>query len=230
MNFDQYTCLSFDCYGTLIDWETGLLSAIHSVLDNYRVKIADRELLELYALIESQIEEEYRSYREVLGEVLQEIGKKFDFSPSSAEIDKFSESVKNWPAFADSTPALRALQSKYKLMVLSNIDDDLFEYSNKILDVQFDGVFTAQKIGAYKPSLLNFRYLIENAGTPKMQMLHVAQSLYHDILPAKQLGLSTVWVNRRNEKIGFGATPAAEVEPDLEVPDLRTLATMMGVL
>ncbi|MCK4465280.1 MAG: HAD-IA family hydrolase, partial [Bacteroidales bacterium] len=122
------------------------------------------------------------------------------------------------------------LQTKYRLIILSNIDDDLIEYSAKLLDVDFDEIFTAQQIGAYKPSLRNFQYLIKNAGVPQDQVLYVAQSLFHDIAPAKQLGFSTVWLNRRKDMEGFGATPPAETEPDLEVADMKKLAFLAGVI
>lgn len=231
MDFDRYKCLSFDCYGTLIDWETGLLSALRSILARHRVEVGDRELLESYAEAEAFVEATgFRPYRQVLTEVLLRLGATLEFTPSSDELERFSVSVKSWPVFDDSSEALRALQTKYKLIILSNIDDELFEYSARVLGIDFDAVFTAQQIGAYKPSEKNFRYLIENAGFPSDQILHVAQSLFHDIAPAKRLGLSTVWVNRRAGKEGSGATPPAAAEPDLEVPDLKTLASLVGVL
>jgi 2-haloacid dehalogenase len=136
----------------------------------------------------------------------------------------------HWPAFPDSSQALRALGTRYRLIILSNIDDDLFRFSQKILNVTFDHVFTAQQIGSYKPSRRNFEYLIRHAGAPPHAILHVAQSLFHDIAPAKEMGLSTVWVNRRQGRAGFGATPPAEAEPDCQVPDLRSLAVLTGTM
>jgi 2-haloacid dehalogenase len=138
--------------------------------------------------------------------------------------------VQAWPAFPDSSPALQALQEKYKLAIISNIDDDLFTFSARKLQVQFDWVITAQQARSYKPSLQNFHLAFERIGLPRTKMLHVAQSLFHDIVPAKALGLSTVWVNRRHNKAGFGATPPAQARPDLEVPDLQTLAEKMALL
>jgi 2-haloacid dehalogenase len=230
MDFDRYKCLSFDCYGTLIDWETGLLSSLRPVLNAHHVEAADQELLESYAAAEADIEAGgFLPYRQVLGEVLLRLCTSFGFSPSPVEVDRFSLSVRAWPPFDDSAVALRALQTKYKLIILSNIDDELFEYSANLLGIDFDRVFTAQQIGSYKPSDKNFQYLIENAGVPKDRILHVAQSLFHDIAPAKRLGLSTVWVNRREGQEGSGATPEAAAEPDLEVPDLKTLAWLAGV-
>jgi 2-haloacid dehalogenase len=120
------------------------------------------------------------------------------------------------------------LKKKYKLAILSNIDDALFAFSARRLGIQFDWIITAQQAKSYKPSLNNFHLGIERIGLPRSKILHVAQSLYHDIVPAKTLGLSTVWINRRHDKKGFGATPPAQVQPDLEVPDLQTLAEMIG--
>ena len=148
MDFDRYKCLSFDCYGTLIDWETGLLSALRSILDKHQVEVGDRELLESYAEAEAFVEAAgFRPNRQVLCEVLLRLGATLEFSPSSDELEEFSVSVKRWPAFDDSSEALRALQTKYKLIILSNIDDELFEHSARILGIDFDAVFTAQQIG-----------------------------------------------------------------------------------
>jgi 2-haloacid dehalogenase len=227
MNFDPFECLSFDCYGTLIDWETGISSALHPILEKYEAKATHDELLVLYGKTEAEVEKgRYRPYREVLKAVLNQIGEVFGFKPSPDELESFSMSVMNWPAFPDSAQALRALASKYRLIILSNIDDALFEHSQKLLGVEFDHVFTAQQIGSYKPSRRNFEYLIQHAGVPQHKILHVAQSLFHDIAPAKEIGFSTVWVNRRQGLAGSGATPPAEAKPDLTVPDLHTLAVL----
>lgn len=227
MDFNRYECLSFDCYGTLIDWESGLLQALRPVFRHYGIEAEDRQLLENYGQAEAAIQsQEYRAYREVLREVLVRLGGQFGFTPTVSEQHEFSDSVKDWPPFPDSTEALRRLQAKYRLIVLSNIDDDLFQASADRLQVRFDHVFTAQQIGAYKPSRKSFEYLLDHAGVARDKLLHVAQSLFHDIAPAKALGLATVWVNRRAGKEGFGATVPAEAEPDLEVPDLEMLAKM----
>ena len=136
----------------------------------------------------------------------------------------------DWPAFPDSAPALLALHNRYKLAIISNIDDDLFAMSAPRLGVQFDWIITAQQAQSYKPALHNFQMAMARIGVPPRHILHVAQSLYHDIAPARSLGLSTVWVNRRQAQPGWGATPPAQAQPDAEVPDLRTLAEQMGML
>ncbi len=229
--FSDYDVLTFDCYGTLIDWETGIWQALQPVLAGHGASLAQDETLELYGELEAAAEGgEYREYRVVLRQVLAGFGARLGFTPTEAELAAFSQSVQDWPAFPDSARALRALKTKYRLAIISNIDDDLFAFSAQRLQVPFDWVITARQARSYKPSLNNFRVAFERIGVPQSRILHVAQSLYHDIVPAKALGLATVWVNRRHDKAGFGATPAAEAQPDLEVPDLQTLAAQAGAL
>jgi len=231
MNFDHFECLSFDCYGTLIDWETGIWSALRPILERHAVKASRDDLLAFYAKAETEIEGGvYRLYREVLKGVLSKMGDQLGFEPSHGELESFSLSVMNWPAFPDLLQTLRALATPYRLIILSNIDDDLFAFSQKRLGVDFDHVFTAQQIGSYKPSRRNFEYLIQHAGVAQHKILHVAQSLFHDIAPAKDMGLSTVWVNRRQDLSGPGATPPAEASPEWTVPDLRSLAVLTAAM
>lgn len=231
LNFENFDVLTFDCYGTLIDWESGIWDALQPALTSHQIAIPRDKALELFAELESEAERgAYQEYKMVLRVVLQGFGTRLGFTPTPSELQRFSESVKHWPAFADSTRAWRALKKKYKLAIISNIDDDLFAFSAQRLGVQFDWVITAQQAQSYKPSLHNFRLALGIIGVPKQKILHVAQSLYHDIVPAKALGLSTVWINRRYQQGGFGATPPAQAQPDLEVPDLQTLARMMGLL
>ena len=231
LNFDQYKVLTFDCYGTLIDWESGIWAALGPILVQHKVDIPAEQALELYGQFETDIEHGlYRAYRLVLRAVLETFGAKLGFTPTETELNRFSQSVKDWPALADSPQALQALQQKYKLAIISNIDDDLFAFSAQRLGVQFDWIITAQQAQSYKPSLNNFHLAFERIGVPPQQILHVAQSLYHDIVPAKTLGLSTVWINRRHNKPGFGATPPAQAQPDLEAPTLRALAEKIGLL
>jgi 2-haloacid dehalogenase len=227
LDFEHYEYLTFDCYGTLIDWERGILTAIHPILAKHGVTIADDELLERYGDLESVAEHgQYHSYRETLGIVMDGFARHYGFTLAPGERESLAASVGNWPPFADTVEALRVLASRYKLVILSNIDDDLFAMSAKHLQAQFAEVITAQQVGSYKPNLGHFRVALERLGVPKERILHVAQSLFHDIVPAKEMGFTTVWVNRRHDRPGFGATPQASAQPDLEVPDLRTLAGM----
>jgi 2-haloacid dehalogenase len=230
IDFAHTEVLTFDCYGTLIDWETGILSALRPVLRVHSVDVSDAQVLEQFAQLESTLESgDYRPYREILKEVMIGLGRTFEFEPTPIELNSLATSVVEWPAFADSSAALHALKKRFKLGIISNIDDDLFAASNRRLGVTFDWVITAQQVHSYKPSTLNFEVALERIGVPQDHLVHVAQSLFHDHVPAKSLGLTTVWVNRRAGKSGPGATPPANAQPDLEVPDLRTLASMLEV-
>lgn len=225
LDFCDFEVLSFDCYGTLIDWESGILGALRPVLAAHRLDLTDDQILRLYAEIEPQAEKgDYVNYREVLRRVVGELGNRLRFVPSTSELDCLADSLGNWPPFPDTVEALRSLKTRYKLAIVSNIDDDLFARSAKHLRVPFDYIITAQQTRSYKPSLHIFRTAIGKFDAPPQKVLHVAQSIYHDIIPAKRVGLSTVWVNR-----GPGATPRAEGQPDLEVPDLSRLVSIIGL-
>jgi 2-haloacid dehalogenase len=231
LDFNHFKALTFDCYGTLIDWETGIWRALLPVFSKHNIEVRVENALELYAELEATSERgDYREYRVVLRAVLEGFGARLGFSPSPDELKRFSESVKDWPAFSDSPSALQVLKKKYKLAILSNIDDDLFAFSARRLQTQFDWIITAQQARSYKPSLNNFNLALERIGLPADKILHVAQSLFHDIAPAKSLGLSTVWINRRQGKEGAGATPPAQAQPDLEVPSLQALAKTISMV
>ena len=231
LNFDDYAVLTFDCYGTLIDWETGIWNALNPILQAHGIDMDADKALEQYAMFEADAErDDYIPYKWVLAKVLAGFGEALDFAPTQEEIDAFSWSVQDWPAFPDSPGALAALNTKYKLAIVSNIDDDLFAYSAQRLQIPFDWVITAEQVQSYKPAPAHFYTACERMGLPPNQILHVAQSLYHDIGVAKSLGMSTVWVNRRHAQGGSGATPRASAAPDVEVPDLESLARMMGLM
>jgi 2-haloacid dehalogenase len=227
LDLGRFEVLTFDCYGTLVDWEAGILDALRPVLAAHGAEIADEELLETYGRHEAEIEAgPYRLYRDVLAEAVRRIGAGLGFEPTAAELDAFGDSVGDWPPFPDTPDALRRLSKRYKLAVLTNCDDDLFARTQARLGVEFDWAITAQQARSYKPSQRNFELAISTIGLPRDRILHVAQSLFHDHGPAKQLGLATVWVDRRAGKRGSGATPPADANPDLVLPDLRTLAEM----
>jgi 2-haloacid dehalogenase len=231
LNFDDFAVLTFDCYGTLIDWETGIWAALGPILGNHQMVLEQEPALQRYAALEAALEAgPYLEYREVLRQVLAGLGEQLGFTPTATEVEYFSASVGDWPAFLDSAAALQALHQKYQLAILSNIDDDLFALSARRLQTTFDFVITAQQARSYKPSLNNFQLAFQRIGQPPAKILHVAQSLFHDHVPAKALGLSTVWVNRRHDRPGSGATPPATAQPDLEVPDLQTLAKTIGLM
>jgi 2-haloacid dehalogenase len=230
INFQEFKVLTFDCYGTLIDWESGILKALKTILSNHNVNINNQEILELFAQRESiQEAGEYLKYREVLKKVVQDFGEKLNFTPTEHELNQLAESIQSWEPFFDTVEALKILKKRYKLAVISNVDDGLFADTARKLEVEFDWIITAEQVKSYKPALQNFEVAIQCIGISPSQILHVAQSVYHDIVPAKSLGIAAVWVNRRKEKEGFGATLSASGTPDLEVPDLKTLVTLMGV-
>ena len=194
------------------------------------MSLTDDEILEHYATFESEAEAgEFAGYRTILKTVVKKFGTRFGFSPTEEELEDFPDSMRNWVPFEDTVNALESLASHYKLAVISNVDRDLFSYSAQHLKVPFDWVITADQVGSYKPSLRNFEFAFDKLGARPTRILHVAQSLYHDHVPAKQLGLATVWVNRRRGLAGGGATPSATASPDLEVPDLRSLVALMEV-
>lgn len=230
LDLSRFSHLMFDCYGTLIDWETGLLDALHPVLERHGASIDDASLLARYAELEAAQEAgPYKRYRRVLREVMSGLGNALGFTATEADRDALAGSVEGWPPFSDSIESLARLATRYRLVVLSNIDDQIFQHTAQVLGDPFDAVFTAERIGSYKPSLGNFRFALERLGVAEDRVLHVAQSLFHDHVPAKQLGLSTVWVNRPSRRPGTGIAPPAEAAPDLEVPDLQSLARAAGL-
>ncbi|GAB4184658.1 MAG: haloacid dehalogenase type II [Coleofasciculaceae cyanobacterium] len=230
INFEEFEILSFDCYGTLVDWESGILNALKPILSNHNINISDQEILELFASLESKQESgNYLNYREILKNVVQDFGKELNFEPTEIEVNALPDSIQNWEPFPDTVQALKALKKRYKLTIISNIDDELFAHTAKKLAVEFDWVITAEQVKSYKPSLQNFQVALQRMGIAGNRLLHVAQSIYHDIVPAKTMGLATVWVNRRKNQEGFGATVPANETPDVEVPDLKSLVSRMGL-
>src|ERR1700739_290436 len=229
LNPSDFDLLTFDCYGTLIDWETGIFSALKPLLEAHRKTRADAELLELYG--DCQLEAEsgtYQTYREVLQAVVQSFGKRLSFTPSTKELNALTDSFSNWRPWPDTVAALKRLAKRYHLAIISNTDDDLFEKTRRYLPVEFENITTAQQARCYKPALEIFRLALGKAKVAPNRILHVGQSIYHDVLPAQSLGLATVWVNRPSPRTGIGAVKHAKGQPDLQVSDLETLATYAG--
>ena len=225
LDFDDFDVLTFDCYGTLIDWEAGILAGLRPILTAHGVEADDESVLQAFARHESELEAgPYRHYREVLGDVLTAMLGHFGETVSAEEVEAFGGCVADWPAFPDSAAALARLHERFKLGVITNCDDDLFAASQARLGTTFDWVVTAQQAKRYKPNPRGFELMFERVGLPPARILHVAQSLFHDHVTAKRLGLQTVWVDRRGGKAGAGATPPAQATPDLTVPDMATLA------
>ena len=227
LNLTRFKVLTFDCYGTMIDWESGIFAALRPILAAHNKEMSDSALLALYADLELAAEQgEYLRYRDVLQLVVRGFGERLGFAPTDAEVRSLPQSVATWQPFPDSVESLHKLSSHYQLAVMSNIDDDLFAATASKLEVAFSNVITAQQAGCYKPCMNIFRLTEKRIGVSRGQWLHVGQSIYHDVIPAQSLGLATVWVNRRSPRPGAGAAKMAVATPDLEVPDLHTLAKL----
>ena len=228
--WQEISVLTFDCYGTLIDWESGILETLMPLLRSHGRNPAEARVLELYGDLEYEAEAgAFANYKSVLRTVMEGVAAEFHFVPSARERDCLVESLVRWRAFPDTVQALRALARRFRLGVISNVDDDLFLHTRNALGVNMEWVVTAELVKSYKPSLANFHEAFRQIGLPPDRLVHVAQSRFHDIAPANKLGIRSVWVNRRHGVTGPGATPAAVAQPDLEVPDLNSLVALATV-
>lgn len=217
MNLSEYEALSFDCYGTLIDWEAGIADVLVPWAAEIGLPLSAEELLVAYSLQEATAERTHPSalYPEILSTAFRSTGTALGSPVSEEWAERLAHSVPQWPAFEDSESALRELAKNYRLIILSNVDRTSFAGSNERLGVAFDAIITAEDVGAYKPSPQHFRALdatLESLGIERTRLLHVAQSLFHDHVPAKREGLDSVWINRRHDRPGWGATPKPDAE------------------
>lgn len=229
-NISRFSWLTFDCYGTLIDWESGIVGAIRPLLASSGRNLSSEGILELYAAMESREQSgPYRPYREILATIVRRMSSRLVFSVNEQQAHVLGDTIGTWRPFPDSVDALKRLKKRFKLAVISNIDDDMFVQTSRLLGDPFDIVVTAQQAQAYKPSLTNFSLALERIGEPAGKILHCAQSLFHDIPPAQQLGMGTCWVDRRAGKRGGGATPPSKAEPDVRVESMAELAQVTGV-
>ena len=226
LDFNRYEWLSFDCYGTLVDWETGISTAVAQALESHGVSRTAAEILGLFSDLEprAQTAQGYREYRSALRAVMALMGEELGLEFSESELGCLADSLPDWPVFPDASAALNTLQSRYKLAIISNVDDDLFAGSARALGIDFDAVITSQQVRAYKPDLSSFHAALERMGCPRDSWLHIGESLYHDIGPANRMGIASVWVNRPDRG---GGTRQTDAVPDLEVSDLAELAGMM---
>jgi 2-haloacid dehalogenase len=235
MKLTDFEALSFDCYGTLIDWEAGLSAVLVPWARERGLTLTAEQLLTEYAGLEAAVEAESpaRLYPDVLARSMRLLGAKLGAGVTGEDAARLASSVPDWPAFPDSHDALLALGKRFDLIILSNVDRASFAASGTRLGVTFASVITAQDVGSYKPSARNFDALAAEAarlGIGPGRLLHVAQSLFHDHLPAKRAGLPTVWINRRHDRPGWGATPAppAPVRADWEFPSMAAFAAAAG--
>ncbi|MDH3402651.1 MAG: haloacid dehalogenase type II [Acidobacteriota bacterium] len=229
LDLGAFEVLTFDCYGTLVDWEEGIAAAVGGLLARRGIAAGRDEVLALHARFEPALQAgPFRTYREILGGVVGRFGEHYGFEPTGPERAALAESLGQWPVFPDTVAALARLAGRYRLAILSNVDDDLFAATAPRLEVSFDAVVTAQQVGSYKPAPAHFHEALRRLGVSREGMLHVAQSLFHDVAPARALGIRAVWVDRRRGRAGGGATPPSAARPDLEVPDLAALADLAG--
>ena len=230
MKLTDFSVLTFDCYGTLIDWESGIHTALQPLLRQAGLTLARDAVLETFARHELAQEAETPGmiYSELLATVHRRLAAEWSASASAADHQRFGASVPDWPAFPDSAASLRYLKQHYKLVILSNVDRESFKGSNRRLEVEFDAIYTAQDVGSYKPNPANFRYMLEHLaarGIGKPDILHTAQSLFHDHAPAKAFGLASAWIDRRHQQSGWGATmaPPAGATYDFHFPSMAAL-------
>jgi 2-haloacid dehalogenase len=245
MKLSDFQVLSFDCYGTLIDWESGIFNALAPLraragragvvpgagLSRAGGELSREDMLQAFARLESRQQEKTPDmlYSDLLAEVHGQLAVEWGVAWEAAEDAAFGRSIADWPPFADTVEALRYLKQHFRLVILSNVDRASFQATQAGLDVAFDAIYTAQDIGSYKPDPRNFRYLLERLreqGVAQARLLHVAQSLFHDHVPANALGLASAWIDRRHGEDGGGATApvAGDVRYDFRFTSLGELA------
>ncbi|MEQ8850528.1 MAG: haloacid dehalogenase type II [Phycisphaerales bacterium] len=218
---DSIDAITFDCFGTLIDWPSGILAVLRPMNERYNLGMPDAELLTRYAEIEREIESgPYRPYRDVLERVMRRM---FSAAPSY-EFATLADAVATWRPFPDTLDALRRLKSRYRLGVLSNIDDDLFAPILDKLERSFDAVVTAEQVRSYKPADPQFTAALGRLELAPDRVLHAAESRFHDIDPARRLGFRTAWINR-----GQSASGPSSAQPDLTVSSAAELCAALGL-
>ena len=211
MKLKDYKALTFDCYGTLIDWESGMVAGLKPLTDRTAIELTRDQILETHAFHESTQQKwtpDYK-YSDILQIVYKRLAEEWNVVTTPEECIAYGESIKDWPAFADSVAALQYLKQHYKLVILSNVDNNSFASSNTKLEVEFDAIYTAQDVGSYKPDDRNFKYMLEKLarrGIQHHEILHTAESMFHDHVPGKRHNLASCWIYRRHDKQGFGAT------------------------
>jgi 2-haloalkanoic acid dehalogenase type II len=231
MRLTDFKALTFDCYGTLIDWESGMFAALQPLIAKATRPLSRDAVLEAHARHESsqQLATPAMRYSRLLAVVHKRLAEEWAVSTTWEECLAYGRSIKDWPAFPDSAEALAYLKRHYKLVILSNVDNESFAFSNRKLGVEFDAIFTAEDIGSYKPSPRNFEYMLEKLagyGVGRQDILHTAESLFHDHKPANDFGLASCWIHRRHAEGGFGATmnPGATPHTDFRFTSMREMA------
>jgi 2-haloalkanoic acid dehalogenase type II len=218
-NTRPYDIITFDCYGTLVDWETGISSAFLEAARADGVTLHREEVLRAYAELEPVVQaESYRSYREVLNETERRVAGRFDWHPSAKHGSFLAESLPHWRPFADTNPALERLAAAgYRLGILSNVDDDLLAGTLRRLNAGFELLVTAQQVGSYKPA--HGHFLTARERIADRRWLHAAQSYFHDVVPAGALSIPAAWINRKREAAPGRASPVREMQTLTELAD-----------
>ncbi|WP_321885799.1 haloacid dehalogenase type II [Burkholderia cenocepacia] len=227
MSITDFKALSFDCYGTLVDWEAGMRAALKPITDNSARRLGPDEILERHARHAIALEQStpWKLYRDLLPIVYKRLAEELSVPVKWDDCAAYGRSIGKWPIFSDTIECLQYLKKHYRIVILSNVDNANFSETNRLLGTQFDAVITAEDIGAYKPSHNNFEYMIEHVGSwniGRHELLHVACSLFHDVKPAQDCGLTTCFINRRHGMQGSGATPHPDshVQADHSFPSL----------
>jgi 2-haloalkanoic acid dehalogenase type II len=231
MRLSDFKVLTFDCYGTLIDWESGMVAALKPLTSRAARPLSRNDILEAHARHESaqQLQTPAKIYRDLLAVVYKRLAEEWGVAASWEEAQAYGRSVGDWPAFPDTAESLQYLKRHFKLVILSNVDNASFALSNARLQVAFDAIYTAEDIGSYKPDSRNFDYMLRNLsalGVAKGDILHTAESLFHDHVPANKVGLRSAWIYRRHGDQGFGATmkPADMPRIDVRFDSMAALA------
>lgn len=222
MKLSDFKALTFDVYGTLIDWESGMVNALEPLASRAKKPLSRNDILEAHAFHESraQAQTPAKNYTDVLAVVYKRLAEEWGVQVGFDECETYGHSVPDWPAFSDSAETLDYLKDHFQLIVLSNVDNRSFAASNERLGNPFHAVFTAEDVGSYKPSPANFDYMLEmleRQGIHKSEILHVAESMFHDHAPANACGLKNCWIYRRHEDEGFGATMVPKVTPSYDL-------------
>ena len=227
---DDVTHLTFDCYGTLINWEQGILTALEPLVANARLRPAPQAILQSFVKHEAREEGlVWKPYHQVLAAVLSAMAVELELPLLAREPGLLADTLPMWPPFPDTVDALQRLSKRFRLAIVSNTDDALFAETQKRLKARFDAVVTAEQVKSYKPGKAHFEEVLRRLEVPASNVLHVAQSLYHDHVPASQLGFPTAWINRPTLLAGTGLAPRADIQPDFTFSDLAGLADFISI-
>lgn len=219
----DFDIITFDCYGTLIDWENGIVTAFQSEASHDGVELAADDIVAAYGIEEPLVESgPYRSYADVLGETARRVGARLGWNIEPERAGFLAASLPDWTPFPDTNAALERLESEYELGILSNVDDDLLAATRRHFPVSFDLIVTAQQVKSYKPGAAHFTEAL--ARTAGRRLMHAAQSYFHDVVPTTRLGIPFVWVNRHGSPVEPGGPL-----PTHEVRTLAELADFLGV-